>query len=102
MKRPKDNSAPIYLLVILLIFFISWIDKITGFEIRVFVFYFLPIAIGAWNGGNVGGILSAMLAVVGWTYANFEAAGSSDFIRWWNAGVMLVAFLLVALATARI
>ncbi len=101
MKAPKKATETFfYSLIFLLVVAIAWGDELTGFEVRFFVFYYLPIAAAAWRGGKLAGVLTSVLALIGWGYSNFFVDGHSTFVRYWNAGVVLVAFLTVAFPMA--
>ena len=101
MKPPKQaTEAFFYTLIFLLTVAIAWGDELTGFEVRFFVFYYLPIGAAAWRGGKWAGVAASIVALIGWGYSNFDPHTQSAFIRYWNTGVVLVAFLCVALPMA--
>lgn len=101
MKAPKKATETFfYTLIFLMIVAIAWGDELTGFEVRFFVFYYLPIAAAAWRGGKIAGILTSLVSLVGWGYSNFFIAHSSEFVRYWNTLVVLAAFLAVAFPMA--
>jgi CheY-like chemotaxis protein len=101
MKSPKKATETFfYTLILLLIVAIAWGDELTGFEVRFFVFYYLPIGAAAWRGGRIAGIAASIVSLVGWGYSNFAVDSHITFIRYWNAGVVLVAFFCVAFPMA--
>ena len=101
MKAPKKaTEAFFYTLIFLMIVAIAWGDELTGFEVRFFVFYYLPIAAAAWRGGKIAGVIASIVALIGWGYSNFDTQHQTVFVRYWNAGVVLIAFLTVAFPMA--
>jgi len=83
---------------------IAWLDYVTGSEIRVYPFYFIPIAIAARSLGLAAAVTTAALSTVLWVLAN-AAAGLSYSASWiwaWNTGVQGSAFLLLAVLLSRL
>ncbi|MDB6026676.1 MAG: response regulator receiver protein [Verrucomicrobiales bacterium] len=98
--RKQATEAFFYTLIFLLTVAIAWGDELTGFEVRFFVFYYLPIGAAAWRGGKTAGLIVSIVALVGWGYSNFNIEHQSTFVRYWNAGIVLIAFLTVAFPMA--
>jgi hypothetical protein len=48
------------------VFALGVVDWLTGYELNFFVFYFLPVSIGAWFFGFVGAVLLAILSAGVW------------------------------------
>ena len=82
---------------------VGYADYLTGFEVSVFVFYFVPVGLAAWRLGLLAGVLMAVLSAVAWGLANHHAGQiySSQMIFVWNTVVRLIAFLTVVWLTAR-
>jgi len=82
---------------------IGYADYITGFEVSVLVFYFVPVGLAAWRLGLLAGFSMAVLSAAAWGLSNHYAGQiySSQMIFVWNNGVRLTAFLTVAWLTAR-
>ncbi len=78
---------------------LGWLDYITGFEITFSFFYLLPISLAAWHLGVEWATIITTLSTITWTYTNWLAgeAHSSEWIRFFNAGIRWVVFLFIAL-----
>ncbi len=78
---------------------VGFVDYVTGYEIRSYPLYFLPIAFGAWHLPRSFVLLLSLLSSGTWVTANFLAGGhySSSYIWIFNAGVQAVAFGFVGL-----
>ena len=87
-------------------------DYVSGTELRVYPFYWGPVALLAWHFGRSGAVVAAVLASVSWFAFNRLAGMQFSSAALWmgNAAVHGVSFLLVgilistlheALATAR-
>jgi hypothetical protein len=87
---------------VLLLLLLDGVDYLSGHEVSFFVFYFLPIAFVSWYTNRNMAIFFAGVVTGNWLIVNyFEGASYSHwFIRYWNAGVRLAAFLIIALAFA--
>ena len=88
----------------LLLLLVGWLDYVTGRELGFFVFYFLPISIAAWYRGSRMALLFAVAASIVWFIVE-RLNGfpfSSELFRYWNGGVRLVAFVILALIMSRI
>lgn len=49
---------------------IGWLDAATGWEVSLFVFYAVPIALAVWTGGLRAGVVFALLGGTIWWFAN--------------------------------
>jgi signal transduction histidine kinase len=66
-----SQSKPlIYGEVLLIIFFIGWVDWITGREVSLWAFYSIPIFLAVWYGDRKAGIAAACLSTFVWWWAN--------------------------------
>ena len=77
---------------------IGLVDYLTGREISLGVFYFLPIWVITWHFNRNGGILSSLICAIVWFVV--DDAGdtySKPFYAYWNAAVRLAYFLTFAL-----
>ena len=65
--KPPILKQPwvIWSAVLLLLIFVCWLDYITGDQVRLFIFYFIPISLAAWYLGRRGGVLAAVKVFVG-------------------------------------
>jgi signal transduction histidine kinase len=77
-------------------------DYLTGYEIGFFVFYLVPITLGAWRVGSAFGAILALLSTMAWYVCN-QAAGApySTFVLTWN-GAMLLALNLIVVGMVRL
>jgi len=81
---------------------IGLIDYLSGTEIRVYPLYFLPLSIGTWHFGRIGGIASATGATLAWLISN-RAAGmiyNQDYLWIVNTLAQFLAFLSIAFMLA--
>ena len=83
---------------IILALFLGALDYFTGFEISFSFFYLIPIAIAAIYAGYRNGMIVTAMSVFIWAVSNRLAGESysSEWIRYWNAGIRLVAFSAIA------
>lgn len=83
---------------------VSVVDYAGGYEMDVFVFYFLPVAVAAWGGNRYLSYAIAILCAAAWITADRMSghiyANSTNL--WWNAGVRLLSFLIIGHDVARI
>ncbi|MDP2956025.1 MAG: GGDEF domain-containing protein [Longimicrobiales bacterium] len=78
-------------------------DVATGEEISSSVFYTLPVGITAWYAGARWGAALCVLAAGTWYEADIVAGAtySAAWIPFWNAGVRLAFFVIIANLLAR-
>jgi diguanylate cyclase (GGDEF)-like protein len=77
---------------------VAAVDFFTGSEIRIYPFYFLPIALAAINLGRRDAMLNAAACAGLWAFSNYHAGlrYSADWILGWNVVVQGTAFAFVA------
>jgi hypothetical protein len=87
---------------VLLLLLVDGVDYLTDREVSFFVFYFLPIAFVSWHTNRKVATFFAIVVTGNWLVINYLEGTSYShwFIPYWNAGVRLVAFLIIALAFA--
>ena len=80
------------------------VDRATGYELGLFAFYTAPVAVVAWNLGQVPGALVAFIASVVWYLADRSAGDrySSPFYGYWNTGMHFSSFIINAVTFAKI
>lgn len=85
------------------VFFLGWIDWLTGHELNFFVFYFLPVALAAWFFGLGEAMTVSVVSATVWFLANDMAGQAFSAHRFavWNTGIRLVSFLSIGYAIAR-
>lgn len=83
---------------------IGYADYRTDFDLDLFLFYALPVAITAWGVGRAGAVGMSALAMGTWFCANllWRNPYSSAFYLAWNTMLRCGWILIVALAVARI
>ncbi|MDA8098579.1 MAG: diguanylate cyclase [Nitrospiraceae bacterium] len=94
----------VFIIGILCVAVIGFLDYRTGFEIAFSVFYLLPIMLTAWFGGRTPAAILSVLAAGVWFLADFVAGHvfSSPLIAIWNALMIMAIFLIVAISLAQI
>jgi len=77
---------------------VAGVDFFTGSEIRIYPFYFLPIALAAINLSRRDAVLNALACAGLWAFSNYQAGlrYSVDGIFGWNIVVQGTAFAFVA------
>lgn len=77
---------------------LGMLNYVAGYELGFFVFYYIPVAIVAWHLGSTAGFLISVLSAAVWFLADSFAGHSysSGFYAWWNTGIRLVSFLVIA------
>jgi signal transduction histidine kinase len=93
-KLPKPLMAAATVALVILI---GFADYFTGYEAAFFIFYLIPVLLGAWCVGAYFGIFISALNVFVWRTSNLAAGAhySSSLISVWNAVVMLLLYLIV-------
>ena len=88
----------------LLLGVLGWLDYVTGYEMSFFVFYSVPVGIAAWYLGRWPAIGVALGATVSWLLADYfgGAKYSALFFYYWNSGIHFLAFIINAVAIAKI
>ena len=78
------------------------VDWQTGYELNFFVFYFLPISVGAWFGGLTYSIILSVLSAFTWYGAETLShhTYSDPLFAVWNTLIRLISFLAIGWAVA--
>lgn len=84
----------------LLLITVTTLDYVTGFEISFFIFYSFPIALASWYGSRYFGIMTAMICIICWVYADYFSGHtySHPIIPYWNGMTRLFFFVFIAIA----
>jgi len=92
------------LLDVIIVVALGVVDWLTGYELNFFVFYFLPVSIGAWFFGFVGAVSLAILSAGVWFGADVLTGHTytSNVYAVWNTLVRLVSFLAMGWSVSRI
>jgi diguanylate cyclase (GGDEF)-like protein len=78
---------------------IGFLDYITGYELSLFLFYFIPVFLLTWKAGRWFGLLGSLLSAVAWAVAN-SAAGQiypNTFTLVWNTAARLLTFSILTI-----
>jgi hypothetical protein len=104
MRRDGLRALTIGAAIAVLLTFIGWLDLSTGYNLQFFVFYFLPISLAAWHMGRVAGLLAAGLCAAIWIFADVQSGHvySDPTFLYWNGGIRLIAFLVIAVTLAQL
>jgi hypothetical protein len=91
-------------LSVIVVLVLGVVDWLTGYELNFFVFYFLPVSIGAWYLGFVGAISLAILSAGVWFGADVLTGHTytSTVYAVWNTLARLVSFLAIGWSVSRI
>lgn len=104
MIRPPQRLTPglAWLLSLLLLGIVGYLDIITGFEFSVSVFYLLPVTLLSWYAGRRSGVTGAFLAAAVWLLADTLSGATyrSAIAPYWNASVRLGFFLFAGLTSS--
>ena len=79
---------------------IAGIDYLTGYEVTIYPFYSIPILLMVWFVDRNFALLISVVSTFAWWYAD-KASGhiySSEWLRFWDAIVILMFFFLVTFA----
>jgi len=92
------------LLTVIIVFALGVVDWRTGYELNFFVFYFLPVSIGAWYLGFVGAVSFAILSAGIWFGADILTGHTytSHFFAVWDTLVRLVSILAMGWSVSKI
>jgi signal transduction histidine kinase len=104
MSTPKITPAAAYASSAAALALITWIDYVTGYELGLFVLYFVPVGLAAWWGSRRAGLAFACAAAVCW-YASDRLANhpySQALFIYWETFMRLVSYLTTALTLSRI
>jgi hypothetical protein len=79
------------------------VDWLTGYELNFYLFYFLPISVGAWVLGLGASVSLAVLSAMVWFGADVLSGhvASSHVYAVWNTTIRLVSFLAIGWAVFR-
>ena len=106
METADDPSAlPKYRVALLSaagVLLVGLLDFVTGYELRLFPLYFLPITFGAWRLSRGAAVALALFSTVTWTAANWQATFASPIVWPVNFVAQLVSFGAVGLLVAEL
>ena len=120
MKEYLGIEATWFVIALILTGVVGWLDLVTGYEISFSIFYLLPVALATWKSGRVGAVVISLASAGTWllvetvlrsramfewvgahipmptTMAKMGPAYSNPMTLFWNAGVRLGFFLIIA------
>lgn len=100
----RERPAAAYLVSGVLLALITWIDYVTGYDLGLFVLYFVPVGMAAWWGTRRAGLLAAVAAAACW-YGSDLLSGHEyphAYLGWWETFMRLVSYVTTALTLSRI
>jgi len=88
---------------VILFLAIATIDKLTGTELRLQVFYLIPVSIVTWIAGRTWGLGFSVAAVAAWVMMfGGVHSYSRNFYFYWDAAVSLGILVVFVLVLARL
>jgi hypothetical protein len=80
------------------------VDWWTGVELNFFVFYFVPVSVGAWFLGFGTSVILGVLSALVWYGADFLSGHtySSPFYAVWNTMIRLGSFIAIGWAVSKV
>jgi len=83
---------------------VTYVDYATGYEIRVYAFYFIPICLCAWYLGQLSVLCFSVISAVCWFCADLFSGHrySNEAYRYWNSFISFVPFAVVGLILNRL
>jgi hypothetical protein len=82
---------------------LGFVDYVTGYKLRFFLFYFVPIAIAAWKVGPTSSYLISLLRSIVSFFSNISSHPySSVLFAFWNTIMRLFSFLTIAYSMSKI
>jgi signal transduction histidine kinase len=104
MPHTRRTRAWTYAGSVALLAVITWVDYATGYELGLFVFYFIPVGLAAWYGSRAAGLTFAVAAAACWYIADRLALHpySNALFIYWETFMRLVSYFTTALTLASI
>ena len=101
-RRLSPRAATVSALALSLV--VALLDRATGSELSFSIFYAGPVALAAWFGSGLIGILLALWSGLLWLAADLTGGSeySHTLIPYWNALVRLAFFLIIPLLLSRL
>ena len=83
---------------------ITWVDYLSGYELGLFVFYFIPVGLAAWYGSREAGLAFAVASAACWYAADRLALHpySNALFIYWETFMRLVSYFTTALTLSNI
>lgn len=99
----KRFLAKVWAAVTAAVLLLGVADWGTGYELNFFVFYFVPISVGAWFIGLGGSVILAVMSALAWSAADHFSGHTYSLAIFavWNATVRLASFLAIGWAVSK-
>jgi len=88
----KKSKGLILCFSLFLVLFLGFLDYATGPDLSVFIFYLIPVFIGAWFIGSVAGIGLSILSALAWAFA--DRVYADTLIPYWNLTIEMCFFFI--------
>jgi signal transduction histidine kinase len=100
---PRRSNVGFVAGALALVVAIAAADFVTGYELRLAILYFVPIAAVSWRQGRVAGTLVSAAAAASWLLS-FRSTQhySRPFFLYWEAGLSVATYLVFVLLIARL
>jgi signal transduction histidine kinase/CheY-like chemotaxis protein len=104
MKTQISTKWVAWLAVLTTTLVVGWLDWVTGAELDLFLFYFLPVSLAAWYMGLASSLITAVTCALVWFAADVLSGHthSSHFYAVWNTTIQLCSFLAVGWSAHKI
>lgn len=100
-QAPRQGAPPagwkVGLASLLCLAAVSYVDYVTGYESRFFIFYFIPVGACGWYWGRVAALVMALFSGASWLVVDVlsDHYYPHELIRYWNGFVFFVAFAII-------
>lgn len=104
MSRPKIARAAVYVASAAILALVTALDVSTGYELGLFILYFIPVGLATWYGSRRAGVAFAIAAALCW-YASdrlIEHPYTHPLLIYWETFMRLVSNLVTALTLSKI
>lgn len=81
---------------------VAYVDSISSSHIAFSIFYVVPIAIAAWYGDRLIGLITALVCALGGFAADLSSTNAPPGFAFANCGLRLLLFVLIAMLISRI
>jgi signal transduction histidine kinase len=98
------SKKTLMIVAILFTTLIGYIDYITGFKLRIDIFYLLPISFAAWYISKRVGILISLMSVLAIFFSDILSDPDHHFhvIDLWNISMVFLFFIVVTLSLSKL
>jgi signal transduction histidine kinase len=102
--RSGRYRAWLYPGLVALLAAITWVDYVTGYELGLFIFYFIPVGLAAWFGSRAAGLVFAVASAACWYAADRLALHPYQhaLLIYWETFMRLVSYFTTALTLSSI